>query len=288
MTWSTSRSGILTSAVDRNSTLLIHVSTGGSSSGAPAVSTILLTGPSYGSRLNTRAFYLNTLTLETALRLQDDKTTSRRTAREISRSGREVHRNFESVRAVYAILRIHGRCSRRSRRDQVRELRECLFDILPGLRGRVEVRCTVRLGGSTDVGFGHVHLVFQIRLVREVRDGDISRHLEDRGDPLVQVVQGLPPCDVADREHALRAVEIRLLQEFSEALLAHDVPNRHVYVRAPVGSVDLELLLRDLRPQGGDVTVVELVLDETSDETRFADRAFADEADLDLHSLAIH
>src|SRR2546421_8851892 len=71
MTWSTSRSGIFTSAVDRKSTRLIHVSTGGSSSGSPAVSTILLTGPSLGSRLNTRALYLNTLTLETALRLQN-------------------------------------------------------------------------------------------------------------------------------------------------------------------------------------------------------------------------
>src|SRR5713226_1592596 len=104
MTWSTSRSGILTSAVDRNSTLLIHVSTGGSSSGAPAVSTILLTGPSCGSRLNTRAFYLNTLTLEAELRLQHNKTTSRKTAHEIFLSGREVHRNFESVRVVSAIM----------------------------------------------------------------------------------------------------------------------------------------------------------------------------------------
>src|SRR5439155_1164363 len=48
MTWSTSRSGILTSAVDRKSTLLIHESTGGSSSGSPAVSTIFRPSPRKG------------------------------------------------------------------------------------------------------------------------------------------------------------------------------------------------------------------------------------------------
>src|SRR5205807_1931507 len=48
MTWSTSRSGILTSAVDRKSTLLIQESTGGSSSGSPAVSTIFRPSPRKG------------------------------------------------------------------------------------------------------------------------------------------------------------------------------------------------------------------------------------------------
>src|SRR6267143_2960880 len=48
ITWSTSRSGILTSAVDRKSTLLIQESTGGSSSGSPAVSTIFRPSPRKG------------------------------------------------------------------------------------------------------------------------------------------------------------------------------------------------------------------------------------------------
>src|SRR5206468_2185156 len=72
---------------------------------------------------------------------------------------------------------------------------------------------------------------------------------------------------------------------FSEPFLAHNVPDCHVDIHAAVRAVDLDLLLRHLRPKGGNVSVVELVLNEPADQTRLADRAFPDEADLDFHFL---
>src|SRR5207245_1890975 len=68
----------------------------------------------------------------------------------------------------------------------------------------------------------------------------------------------------------------------------HDVPDRHVHVdlRAVRGP-ELHLPLRDFRAQSRDVAVVELVLDEPSDQGRLADRGLADEADFRLDSLGL-
>src|SRR5438046_10246511 len=82
-------------------------------------------------------------------------------------------------------------------------------------------------------------------------------------------------------------MEVRFLQQFAESLLSHDVPDRHVDVGSPVRPVQFDLFLRDLRAERRDVPVVELVLDESSDEAGLADRAFPDEADLRLHLLAV-
>src|SRR5438105_15687304 len=80
-------------------------------------------------------------------------------------------------------------------------------------------------------------------------------------------------------------MEVRFLQQFAESLLSHDVPDRHVDVGSPVRPVQFDLFLRDLRAERRDVPVVELVLDESSDEAGLADRAVSDEADLRLHVL---
>src|SRR5207245_1782372 len=76
--------------------------------------------------------------------------------------------------------------------------------------------------------------------------------------------------------------------EVAETFFAHDVPDRHVHVdlRAVRGA-ELHLPLGDFRAQGRDVAVVELVLDEPSDQGRLADRGLADEADFRLDSLGL-
>jgi len=89
----------------------------------------------------------------------------------------------------------------RSSRNQVRELRESFFR--RSARSSPTCKGTVR-GVTQRLGECRlsvtIHLVFNPP-VREVRDRDISRNLEDRGDPVVQVVEGLLSGDIADREH---------------------------------------------------------------------------------------
>src|SRR5437016_14510272 len=98
MTWSTSRSGILTSAVDRKSTLLIHESTGGSSSGSPAVSTIFRPSPRKG-----RFEYTPLLLKHCALGYSNESTGSRLRGRTFS------HRLEMFPEKIHAILRTHNR-----------------------------------------------------------------------------------------------------------------------------------------------------------------------------------
>src|SRR6266700_1131670 len=173
-------------------------------------------------------------------------------------------------------------------RDHLRELCERALDVVARLRRREHPRSAVGFGGSLYVGLLHRHLFSEVRFVREVLDRNVARDLHDGRDPVVEVVERLLPRDVAHREDALGPVEVRFLQQFAEPFLAHDVPDRHVDVGAPVRAVDLDLLLRDFRAQRGDVSIVELVLDESANQARLTDRAFPDEADLDLHSLAVH
>src|SRR5437879_11213903 len=83
-------------------------------------------------------------------------------------------------------------------------------------------------------------------------------------------------------------MEVRFLQQFAESLLSHDVPDRHVDVGSPVRPIQFDLFLRDLRAERRDVPVVELILDESSDEAGLADCALPDKAELYLHVLAAH
>src|SRR6267378_4252997 len=189
MTWSTSRSGIFTSAVDRKSTLLIHESTGGSSSGAPAVSTILRPAPrkgrfeytplllkhcALGDSNESASAHLRACTHTRRIELFPEKFTVRKGPHSIQRAERNPR----------APLRRTKGCLRPARRDHLRELRERVLDVLSRLRGREEIRGVVGLRGSADVSFGDVHLVLQIRLVREQLDWDVDCDLHDGRDTL--------------------------------------------------------------------------------------------------------
>src|SRR3989442_46865 len=79
------------------------------------------------------------------------------------------------------------------------------------------------------------------------------------------------------------------LLELAESLLPHDVPDRHVDLdRLAVDVRDREFLLRNLRPEGLDVLVVEVLEDEPADEARLPDGGLPDEADLDFHAAGVH
>src|SRR5947208_3724258 len=94
--------------------------------------------------------------------------------------------------------------------------------------------------------------------------------------------------DYSDLDDSLRSHDVSFLQRSAASLLTHYVPDLHVDVGSPDRPVQFDLFLRDLRAERRDVPVVELVLDESSDEAGLADRAFPDEADLHLHFLAVH
>src|SRR2546425_952299 len=70
-----------------------------------------------------------------------------------------------------------------------------------------------------------------------------------------------------------------------ESFLAHDVPHHHVERRRGALPDDVNRLLGDLRADGRDVAVVELVLDEPLDQRGLPDRDIPDEADLGLEVL---
>src|SRR6266571_1171225 len=163
------------------------------------------------------------------------------------------------------------------------------LDLLPGLRRRIKERSVEGAHGLLDllVPIEDHDLVFQVDLVDRVDDRDLADDVEDTLDPVVQLLERRVPRQVAHREHALRSVEERLLQEIPEAFLAHDVPDGHVHLelRALVREGERHLPLRDLRAEGRDVPVVELVLDESPDQGGLSDRCFAHETNLRLDPL---
>src|SRR6266568_3322533 len=163
------------------------------------------------------------------------------------------------------------------------------LDLLPRLRRGIEERSLERARGLLDllVPVEDHDLVFQVDLVDRVHDRDLADDVEDALDPIVQLLQCRVARQVAHCEDPFRTVEERLLQEVPEAFLAHDVPDGHVHLelRALVREVERHLPLRDLRAEGRDVPVVELVLDEPPDEGGLSDRRFAHEANLRLDPL---
>src|SRR3989475_12381135 len=80
----------------------------------------------------------------------------------------------------------------------------------------------------------------------------------------------------------------QILYAIPYAFLPHDVPDGHVHVdlRA-VPALERHLALRDFRAQGRDVAVVELVLDEPSDQGGLANGGLADQTALRLEALAL-
>src|SRR6266705_2929703 len=159
ITWSTSLSGILTSAVLRKSTLLIQESTGGSSSGSPAVSTMF-----DRPRALVAFEYTSLLLKHFDLEVRNER------AERFCRS-RDKSRTETS--------------SRTRTRDHLRELCERALDVVARLRRREHPRSAVGFGGSLYVGLLHRHLFSEVRFVREVLDRNVARDLHDGRDPVV-------------------------------------------------------------------------------------------------------
>src|SRR5256712_2278473 len=169
--------------------------------------------------------------------------------------------------------------------DRIGEGAERLGHAGPGLRRREELRCAVDRPHPAELFLAHDEPLGQVHLVPEEHHRDVPDLLSDHLDPIVEIVKGILAREVADRDHALGAFEVRVLEQGREPFLAHDVPHHHVERRGGALPHDVEGLLRDLRADRGDVAVVELVLHEPLDEGRLADRDIPDEADLGLEML---
>src|SRR3990170_1230268 len=178
--------------------------------------------------------------------------------------------------------------SRRRRRldgphDAVRERAERLFHVQPGLGRRERVRGAVRVRDRRQLRLLDDDLRAQVRLVTEEDEGHVPSVRPDHVDPAVQVRESVAAGQVAHRQDPVRALEVRLLQELPEALLAHDVPDHEVEDRRSAPPRARHGFLRDLRTDRRDVPVVERVQDEALDEARLAHADVPDQARLRLH-----
>src|SRR3990172_8190162 len=175
-------------------------------------------------------------------------------------------------------------------RDALGEGLERRLDVHTRFRGREAERAVVGTSGLDLVVLRDLALVLEVDLVPGELNRDLPRHAVHALDPVVQVVQGLLPGDVAHGKDATRAVEVGLFEQFAEALLAHDVPDRHVDLQfaRPVRGAGGDLLLRDLRAERLDVLVIEVVEDESPDEGGFPDGRLTYEADFHFHPLHFH
>src|SRR2546427_243115 len=85
----------------------------------------------------------------------------------------------------------------------------------------------------------------------------------------------------------VRAVEKRVTKQLSKSDMPDDVPDGHgdLDLRLPLRYVDPHRLLFDLRPEGPDVLVVELVEDVPSNEGGLPDASLPDEADFRFEQI---
>src|ERR671935_108155 len=126
-------------------------------------------------------------------------------------------------------------------------------------------------------------LVGQVRLVHREDERDASGDGPHGLDPGSQGLEGRATRDVGHGEDPPSPDEVGVLEQITEALLAHEVPDREVDLHLTLpGEVQDQLLLRRLDPQGRDVAVVELVQHAPPDEGRLPDPLLADEAHLGL------
>src|SRR6266571_2909786 len=175
-------------------------------------------------------------------------------------------------------------------RDPFGEGLEGGLDVDARLRGRETEGTVVRAGRLDHLVLRDLRLVLQVDLVPQEFDWNLPGDAVDSFDPVVEIIERLPAGHVAHRQDPAGAVEVRLLEEFPEALLTHDVPNRHVDLQLAraLGHRGRQFLLRDLRAERLDVLVVEVVQDEPTDERRLPDGRLADEAHLHFHPLDFH
>src|SRR2546428_5578788 len=155
----------------------------------------------------------------------------------------------------------------------------------PGFRGREELWRAVDRTHPGELFLTHDESLGQVHLVPEEHHRDVADLFANHLDPVVQVIERVLAREVADRDDALGSLEIRVAEQRSESFFAHDVPHHHVERRRGALPDHVDRFLGDLRADGRDVPVVELVLDEPLDERGLPDRDIPDEADLGLEML---
>src|SRR5213594_1974572 len=112
--------------------------------------------------------------------------------------------------------------------DSLRQAGEARLDVLPRLCAREGERSAISPSDLLDFRFSELRPVAQVPLVREELNGDLARDAVHALDPVIEIVERRPAGDIAYGEDSSRAVEIRLLEELTEPLLPHDIPDRHV------------------------------------------------------------
>src|SRR5437879_5914788 len=160
----------------------------------------------------------------------------------------------------------------------------------PGLRARVRPRPAALPEERFDVRRREGALPLEVRLVHHAVRRDVARDGTDGPRPFIERDERVASGEVRHREDPLRAVVIRLFQQLADRRRAHDVPQDHVGLeRFRARRIrDGQALLRDLRAQGRDVSVVVLVEHVSPDERGLADRAFPGHADLEFDDFEGH
>src|SRR6266702_3938887 len=183
------------------------------------------------------------------------------------------------------LLALFEEASELAPRDERPEALERPFDAGARLRGRHEELRPAAFRDLLDLRLAELAVRLEVRLVHRDEDGHAHDDLPHGVDPARDAVERAP-----SRQDAARSREVRLPQQLSKGLLAHDVPDRHVQVHLEVLLLDrdAQLLLRDFRAEGRLVPVVVLVEDVPPDQGRLADGRLADEADFRLHDHGPH
>src|SRR5207247_10077390 len=129
----------------------------------------------------------------------------------------------------------------------------------------------------------------EVCFVHRDQDRNLSHHVLDAVDPVVEVVERPSSREVGYREDAIRPVEVRVLQQLAKSLLAHDVPDHHVDVDQEIvfRQENAGLLLRHVRADRGQVSLVEHVDRVPADQRGLADGLVPDETHLRLEPLLL-
>src|SRR5438093_9284523 len=169
--------------------------------------------------------------------------------------------------------------------DRIREGLEGLVHAVACLRRCEEMRGAVDRAHPGELFLADDAPLQEVHLVSEEDDRDVPDLFADHLDPVVEIVERVLARQIADRDDAMRAFEVRVPEEGPETFLAHDVPHHHVEHRGRTPPFHFDGLLRDLRPDRRDVPVIEFVLDEPPDERGLPDRDIPDQTHLGLDVL---
>src|SRR2546430_844822 len=166
--------------------------------------------------------------------------------------------------------------------DRLDELLEALFDARARLRTRVEPGPSAFLEERLDFARGELRIRVEVLLVHQAQRRDVPGDGPDRTGPCVEGGERLLPRVVRDGEDPFRAMVVRLLEQVPQRGRSHDVPEDRVngHEARALRVLYGHDLLRDLRPQRRDVSVVVFVEDGTADEGGLADGRVPRHADL--------